>query len=636
MKNGGKQWQVDDELLTETGRGGLFTDGYLQGAPLVSYLDGTETPLFVFGSGKRGVTRVDGSDTERIPPSSGYRAITALTDRRVQFVVGGGDNGGDWAQSIRLSEVDRVSVDEGLIRSQLTISADGTEWTVHLKDVDTERVVEFLEDASWAWIRVEETLADARKHLVDASQGEKSREYGAAETSLQAAGERIDEAETIAADLPPEATTGIHERVDQIAERYRETERRVHASRATHLLDKAEQRWREEAYEDAYEAFTDAREAYRSVLDIYGLEPDKREAMRDRIGHVDRNLELLASAPLDRAHETRNAAIEATDPEMKLDRWSAAIEQYRTVLELDWGKDHKRFEGDVDQLRDRVAEAVDGVLDTRRDIASDYRDAGDEHIEDGAVGEARAAYSEAMSQLEAAEELAWEFQPDAVADLQHRLDDLADCISEATETVGSNDGYDDFDNWVTLAPDEESEEESFEPADSGFDWVVDREETAYETVDNGVSTAHGPPEELDADLPEDTEPSMEPASETVDAVAALRADTLVEVVESVWTELGWTTSELDDAVLATRTDPPESLVVGVVADGPVTVADVDGCMVTRDDTDADRVTLVTNAEVDAVATRRASATGVELLDSTALAGLIERCSLADVLPDATV
>lgn len=495
MKPGGDQWQVDDALLTETGRGGLFTDGYLEGAPLVSYLEDGETPLFVFGSGNRGLRKEREGETERIVPGSGFRAITAVTDRRVQFVVGGGHEDGDWAESVRLSEIDRVTVDSGLIRKQLSIDArDGVSYHVYLKDVDTERLVTYLEDVSWAWIQVEQLLDEARKHLVDAGQREKSRAYDESKAAITRTRRTLDEAETVTEDLSPEASTGIHERIDQVERRYRETKRRVHASRATHLVDEAERNWREDRFDRAYEQFCGAREEYRTILDIDGLDPEKADAMRKRIANVDGNLDHLSKAPLRRAGEACRRAREASTNAEAIDHWEQSLELYRRVIELDWGRDRKRFEGDVDLVRDRVVDVVEEILSTRRALVDERVDRAEQLLDAEAYSGARSAYADAVDHLEAAIETAREFDPDAVADLQDRLVTLeaqirtamttvagatdesttsggetaasgpvGDGDSDATRTDHEGTDYDDFDNWVTLTGDDEETDATSQP-----------------------------------------------------------------------------------------------------------------------------------------------------------------------------
>ena len=718
MKNGGEQWQVDDDLLTETGRGGLFTDGYLQGEPLVSYFDSTETPLFVFGSGKRGVTRIEGEETERIVPASGYRAVTALTDRRVQFVVGGGDSNGDWAADIRLTDVDRVTVDEGLIRSRLTIYSDGVQWKIHLKDVSADRIVSFLEDVSWAWIQVEELIGDARMHLVDATQHHKSREYDGAHASLAQAREKLDEASDVAGSLAEEASTGIRERISQIESRYRETKRRAHASEATHLVDEAERHWRNDRFAAAYEAYETAREQYETVLDIYGLEPDKADAMRDRIDHVEHNLDALASAPLEHADEARARALDSEDVTERLGHWQAALEEYRRTLELDWGKDHKRFEGDVDLLRDRAAEAVEGILDARRTLADDYQQRGDEHIEAEAVGEAREAFSEAMTHLEHAHQLAHEFDPEAATDIERRLEMLGDCISNATASVsltyeggadsdsefdpeavdvadfepdssesrddadtpveddatgsGEDDDYDDFDNWVTLAPDEtdSSDAETDEPAssDAETDEPAPEDTERVEPEDSPDTPEVVPVEGIDGAVLDNSEPEPTPEhgeeptgpladrladvelplaesgasvpepvpdEQLVERIEQLETRALLEVVEAMWDAMGWSVTASADVVEISREQPTATTrVLTVVATDAVAVTDIEQCLLGRDTREADGAVLIASVPVDEEADRRAMEADVEVLSADELAALVQREGLDSLLPDA--
>jgi len=661
MKPGGDQWQVDDELLTETGRGGLFTDGYLKGRALISYLDAEETPLFVFGSGKRGITRERSGETERVVPGSGYRAITAITDRRVQFVVGGGREDGDWDQSVRLSDIDRVTVDSGLIREQLTIDAnDGSTYHVYLRDIDTERVVSFLEEVSWAWIEVEELLDDARKHLVDASQSEKSHEYDAAKDAIARARQTLDKAAGETDNLTSEASSGIHDRIDHVERRYRETKRRVHASRATHLVDEAERQWRADQFERAYEQFRAAREEYCTILDIYGLDPDKADAMRERIAHVDGNLEHLSKAPLRSANQACSRARDASTPEDKLEHWKDALERYRCVIELDWGHEQKRFEGDLDLVRDRVVGVVEEILATRRELTDDRVERAEQLLEANDYTSARTAYVEAMDHLEAATNLAREFDPEAVPELQDRLETLDERIREATTAVslatenetgpetgaesgeesasagGSGDStgtdYDDFDNWVTLADDDGSDDQS-QP--TGLDPIESDEQPQFDDRIEGDEGTEREDDSFRERVVEDSDPD----DAVVEAIETLDALELSDLVETIWSTLGWSTTGIEDppGVRANRESPmAEELVLGVVADGTATEGDIANLVDRRDAGEADRGVLVTNVTAAPSAARHAIAADVELIDSESLAGIVERESLTDRLPDATV
>lgn len=681
MKPGGDHWQVDDELLTETGRGGLFTNGYLEGEPLVSYLGDGETPLFVFGSGKRGITRETDEDTDRIVPGSGYRAITAVTDRRIQFVVGGGRADGDWAEDVRLSDVDLVSVESGLIREQLLITTnDGRNYHVYLKDVDTDRVRTFLEEASLAWIQVEELLDEARRGLVDASQYEKSRQYDAAKGAIDDARSRLDEAADVARKLSAEAGAGIQSRIDQVESRYRETKRRVHASRATHLVDEAERHWREDEFSTAYEQFSMARSEYCEILDIYGLDPDKADAMRGRITQIDSNLDHLSRAPIDRANQAYEWAREETDDEVALDHWTQALELYRCVIELDWGREQQRFEGDVDVVRDRVTTVVEETLAARRRVSDRHVERAEALLDAEKYSQARVVYADAIEHLEAAIDLAREFDPDAVEELHERLDALESGIRRATTSVSqateadelrdesetettqtettqtattemetetaekatTQTDYDDFDNWVTLSSTEDADD-----AESGTHDPTSEVESVDETKvpskfdatshdeQPDAPTSAGTFERDDSAIANVLVEERDPAADVVDAVEALDRAELTSLVTTVWETLGWSTSVSDGHVVARRDAPmTEQTIIAVEAE-TVTESDVTELADRREDDGADRAVVITNAGISAAATRNAVGAAVEVLDADSLASIVERESLTDHLPDAT-
>ena len=105
---------VGDELLSKTGSGGLFSDGYLAEKPIESYLDSDERPRVVFGTDGSGVVRERPQGQTTYEPASDYRTLVAATSHRVVLVVGGADDGSDHFQKIPLTRIDHVEATSGL------------------------------------------------------------------------------------------------------------------------------------------------------------------------------------------------------------------------------------------------------------------------------------------------------------------------------------------------------------------------------------------------------------------------------------------------------------------------------------------------------------------------------------------
>ncbi|WP_256299311.1 DUF5797 family protein [Haloarchaeobius salinus] len=97
--------QIDRQLLSGQGEGGLFTTGYLSDSPFYELLSANEVPHYLFASAKKAPT-IDGHPQR--DSLDDYRAITAVTSDRILYAVGASD--GDITGEIGYDEIDAVDI----------------------------------------------------------------------------------------------------------------------------------------------------------------------------------------------------------------------------------------------------------------------------------------------------------------------------------------------------------------------------------------------------------------------------------------------------------------------------------------------------------------------------------------------
>jgi hypothetical protein len=414
---------VDEAVLEGAGSGGILSPGYLREAPLSSYLDEDERAVFVRSNTKRGVTRrhVDGDSERRFTPGEDYRAFALVTDARLLFVVGDNDEDGDWSVAIDLADIEIVEHSEGLLANELALTTrSDAVWQFGCRD-DLADLAAYVDAASMAWLRVESHLEDARKLVVDAGEHREAREYDAALGRLTAATEETAAARREERAFAADGVAAVATRIERAEARVREAKIETLRGRAVHRIDRAEELWRDDAYEAAYGQFLGAHEDYVAVLETADLDFEGSASVRKKIARVERNLAALERAPVDRAEQAHDRAREAEEPMERANHLERVLERYRRALELDWGADEGRFAGDTADLRETVDAVATDLVETRRRVATRRVAAGDDHRTADRPDEARAAYRDARDVLDETVATARELVPDAVDTLvEHR------------------------------------------------------------------------------------------------------------------------------------------------------------------------------------------------------------------------
>lgn len=423
-------------VLTETGTGGLLSAGTLRERPAVEYLEADERPVFVLTNRKRGVEIARPDGTERISSGKGYRTVAVLTDRRLVVLVGDSDAesvDGDQRLTVQFVDVEVVSADGGRRDGRLTVRcAGGKTITVHCGSDGLDDAASYLTDGSQAWIHVENALDEVKRSLVAATEHRNAGEYDAALDAAREAYHGVNEPRLRANEFDSEWGAGaMIDRVDDVQADCVERLTEVRLGRANRFTDEAESNWRDDRFESAHDEYERAIAELDTILTYdTGAVPD-REAVREELERVEGVVAELEEAPLGRAVEADRAAMDAEDPVDAADHWTDALERYRVAMELDWGADERRFAGDPDAIRERLADVVDRLVAARRSAATAAKRAGDWYVGAEQFDVAVEEFEAARDQYELALSVARERYPDATDHLTVERDAVEDRLERA-------------------------------------------------------------------------------------------------------------------------------------------------------------------------------------------------------------
>lgn len=180
---------------------------------------------------------------------------------------------------------------------------------------------------------------------------------------------------------------------------------------------------RDAAERHASEVFT--REEFR-----FGLERDLEEELRE----LGWEIEAVAADPIRRAQEAVVEAQAADDPAVAAERYEDAIEDFRGLLPLGWREGARQFDGDPTAVRADLARVGERLLACYRTLAERERETMAERAAADDRDGASAACEQAAAHLERARELAVEFAPGAVDD----VDDALSALRDQAETLSQN------------------------------------------------------------------------------------------------------------------------------------------------------------------------------------------------------
>ncbi|PSP94077.1 hypothetical protein BRC91_06975 [Halobacteriales archaeon QS_4_62_28] len=581
-----------ESVLTETGKGGLLSSGYLRDDPAETYLR-DETPQFVLTNQKRGVEIERESTSDHVTPGSGYRTITIVSDRRLLALVGDSSHenaDGDQRISIPFTEIESVGSETSRGGGILTVSRSGdAAWQIHTGSSGLDTVETYVQAAVQAWNHVETTLDDVTRTLVAALDHRDDGEYDDALDAAQAAADQLEDATRTARALDEEwNAAAITDRVQEVEQRTRSTLATVRASRARTFTDDAQQRWHNGDLEGAHDAYDRANEQYDAILSLPPSAVEDREQIEAEAKRVRRVTEELETAPLQEVIDADRAASEAEEPEAIADTLEGIIESYRRVLELDRKAENRRFAGDPGEIRERLGEIVEEVTSTRRNAAKKAQQAGNWHMGTDQYELAVEEFETARTQFGQAIAVATDHYPDAVDHLESDRSAVEEQLERATaardgETIGT-----------------EAE-------------TPDRREDGTATTDGG----------------DDDSATDDPATDIEARLRQVDEERFGDIVASVLGESGWTVEGRGDRTVTVSRESPtaERMLVRPLhrPEGqPVGAAAIETCreqLAASDDIDA--VMIATSAGITSEATREARDDAVRLLDDTCLAAIIE-------------
>lgn len=587
-------------LLTQTETDGLLTTRFLTDAPLETYLEAAETPLFLLRNTRRGLAVEGDGPMDPLTPNAARWAFALVTDTRVRFVVGRAS--GDRAQSVHLRDVIQASAEStGLLTSELVLDTEAGQTLRFPVRGDIAPVASAIDEAAQGWAgavrrieRAAERLDAAGAHLAD-------RDFGAALDEMNAVGELLSTAESLAAEIGS-GPAGVVERGTRAARRSLEARRRrAYAGRGAAHHATGQEAWADHDFEAAAAAYDRAVADYEKALSHPGPDPDEAAlAARDRGARVER--EILRAGPLVAAETAIERAESLSDPEAAATTWETALDRLHRAMGLIWPGEDRDFAASTAHLRERAAAATEAAIDERRRAARRWFAAGDRIAAEGDTTEAADAYRLARPHLERALTLARELFPDRLAQIREERSRLAARLAD-------------------------------EPGPPGDDRV---DAPLPPTAQTRLSLG-GRASEPDA-APEDRERELRRRHTTRQRVLGdLDEAGLREVVADLWRHEGWATTVLStrsDAgyhVVGTRGDPPERLLIWVLVGAtPVGPETVDRVVRRREATaGADRAAIVATAAVEPAARSAAADAGVTVLDREELLERLAAASLAD-------
>lgn len=610
-------------VLTQTGKGGLLSSGYLRDEPVTTHLQ-DETPVFVLTTQKRGVEIERDGSHQRVTSGSGYRTITVVSDRRIVVLVGDSSHDGvdgDQQLSVPFTEVESVTSDGGRRSGTFTVErSDGATWTIHTGGSGLDAVEAFAAAAGRAWDHVESTIDSVTRALVNALDRRDRGEYDDALDAAQAAADQLQDAVRTAREFDSEwPGSALLDRVMQVDDRCKNTLATVRVGRARQFTDRAERRWRADDLEGAHDVYDRARSEYDAIRELSASAVEDWDRIVAEAERVDNTIKQLEQAPLQAAVDADRAADEADDDQTAVEHLETAIDLYQEAAEVDQDAPERRFEGDPAAISDHREEVIEAVTAKRRSIATDAKQAGEWYIGTDQYDLAIEEFETAREQFEHAIDVATEHYPDAV---DHLEADLA-AVEESLERARAARDGESVDPVETESTDDEP------------DYAV---EATIGTTENEVEEAIERVEADETDEPGPEATETDRAGESIEQrLRTLDAERFGAVVAAVLGETGWTVEATTEDTVVVAKDRPtaERMLVRLYhrPDGdPVTEAAIETCSRLRSErANVDAVMMATSAGITDAATRRSRDEQVRLLDDECLAAVIESRALEDEL-----
>jgi tetratricopeptide (TPR) repeat protein len=416
------------EILTETSLGGLIGGGKLLGGePLATYLEGNETASYVLRNKKSGLNIETENETRTFKPNDEYQAVALVTDVRILFVLGNAFE--DDKMEIQLGEIVQAKAETSRLRKSKLIIAtlsDGI-WKFPVRSDPTE-VANHVDEMAQIWANAGRLLEDVESQVTAAEDALTEDNYSRARDELAGANENIETARHRIREVGQGATDRIEQRATSLRERVMALQREIYAAEGAIAHADAQTDWREGSYETAAASYETAIEAYEQALEMDGPRPDRKTLVRRAKGAVSER-ELLRVGPLVDADSARRRAASIEDPEKAAHEWENALDIYREMLSLEWGREKGEFVVEKETIREQTTAVADDAIEDHHEAGRQWLTSGDKLAVQGRREQAREVYERARNQFEKAHQLAREVQPEHEDYLDSALETVEERLS---------------------------------------------------------------------------------------------------------------------------------------------------------------------------------------------------------------
>jgi division protein CdvB (Snf7/Vps24/ESCRT-III family) len=288
------------DLQTFTGeRSGLFSKAYLSDSSVYERLDDDETIHFLLVSRSNGVTVTskESNQSQRLSPGGSYRALAAITDRRVFFLIG--DDEGDTFLEVDASDVSDVELQSGFLTTTITFETPSKQYELGVKKRESSDPGDAVEYVREQLVPVtDDKGADPSEETpsgqpLSPSTGTNGRQSESTETT--ASGTSSESGDDSSGDEPQSGPEAVFVRdSEQLSEGTRETAR--HAAWTIDDVDTSE-----DAPTDAIPRLETAKEELRRIADEPGI---RTAQVEDAIDRLDRMLSELDQGGTDPGERT--------------------------------------------------------------------------------------------------------------------------------------------------------------------------------------------------------------------------------------------------------------------------------------------------------------------------------------------
>jgi tetratricopeptide (TPR) repeat protein len=369
-----------------------------------------------------GIERLDGAESLETTEEGGSALVA--TDRKLCFGVD--TPAGPEVGPIPFSEIKSFDWSDGLLRRAVDVSVWG-EGTYRFRPAergDVETVGRYAERMSDVWDAVAARLGDARQHVaelgdrLEAGDRERAAEHRQeARRLLSAARDRVE------ADAPaPRA--GLTAAVSAVERDLVDAATDARIARARRLRERGDTHAHRGQYGEAHADFRTAVRRLERAFDLAAAhDPGRLDEIRADLSALKERIEAVEARPLAAAQSAHERA-RGADPTRAVVCYADALEAYRTALTAGWGVDRADFDGDRDDLRDRIQTVVGDLVDARLTLADELIAEADQLSFEADDVAARDRYEAAAQQLSAGLRLAGEFAAGDEDALRDRLDDV--------------------------------------------------------------------------------------------------------------------------------------------------------------------------------------------------------------------